>query len=40
MYAVDEDLMEKPWRIDVVAIEINPDGLVLRLDHFRSVYPT
>ena len=39
-YAVDNDLMEQPWRIDVIAIEINPDGSVLRLDHYRSVYPT
>jgi putative endonuclease len=38
-YAVDSDLLEMPWRIDVVAIELDLDGQVLRLDHLRSVYP-
>ena len=38
-YAADEDLMELPWRIDVVVIVIQSDGAVLRLDHLRSVYP-
>jgi putative endonuclease len=38
-YAADEDLLERPWRIDVVAIVIEPDGSVGRLDHLRSVYP-
>src|SRR3979409_1237768 len=36
-YAADEDLLERPWRIDVVAIVIQSDGSVLRLDHLRSV---
>ena len=38
-YAADTDLLEMPWRIDVVAIELDLDGKVLRLDHLRSVYP-
>jgi putative endonuclease len=38
-YAADSDLLELPWRIDVVAIELDLDGKVLRLDHLRSVYP-
>jgi putative endonuclease len=38
-YAMDNDFLESPWRIDVVLIVIQPDGSVLRLDHLRSVYP-
>jgi putative endonuclease len=38
-YAMDNDLLEGTWRIDVVLIVIEPDGSVLRLDHLRSVYP-
>ncbi|HLZ31900.1 MAG TPA: YraN family protein [Chloroflexota bacterium] len=38
-YAVDADLLELPWRIDVVAIDLDLDGKVLRLEHLRSVYP-
>lgn len=38
-YAADTDLLELPWRMDVVAIELDLNGKVLRLDHLRSVYP-
>jgi putative endonuclease len=38
-YAMDNDRLEMPWRIDVVCIVIQPDGEVLRLDHLRNVYP-
>jgi putative endonuclease len=38
-YAVDTDLLEMPWRIDAVAIQVDTDGSVQRLDHLRSVYP-
>ena len=38
-YAYESDLLELPWRIDVVAIELDLDGTVLRLDHLPSVYP-
>jgi putative endonuclease len=38
-YAMDNDLLEGTWRIDVVLIVIEPDESVLRLDHLRSVYP-
>jgi putative endonuclease len=38
-YAADADVLEMPWRIDVVAIELEPDGKVRRLDHLQSVYP-
>jgi putative endonuclease len=39
-YAADKDYLECPWRIDVVAIQVAPDGSVVRLEHLRSVYPT
>jgi putative endonuclease len=39
-YAADKDYLEKPWRIDVVVIQVGPDGGVVRLEHLRSVYPT
>jgi putative endonuclease len=38
-YAMDNDRLEMPWRIDVVCIVFEPDGEVLRLDHLRNVYP-
>jgi putative endonuclease len=38
-YAMDNDRLESPWRIDVVLIVIDVDGSVLRLDHLRSIYP-
>ena len=38
-YAMDNDLLEGTWRIDVVLIVIEPHGSVLRLDHLRRVYP-
>jgi putative endonuclease len=28
---------ERPWRIDLVAIELGPTGAVQRLEHLRSV---
>jgi len=38
-YASDTELLDMPWRIDAVAIQIDHDGSVRRLDHLRSVYP-
>jgi putative endonuclease len=38
-FAIDNDLEERPMRLDVVAIVLNLDGSVQRLDHLRSVYP-
>jgi putative endonuclease len=38
-YAQDNDLLEMPFRIDVVAIVFGPTGDLLRLDHLVSVYP-
>ena len=38
-YAMDNNLLERPWRIDAVLIVIERDGSVQRLTHLRSVYP-
>lgn len=38
-YAVENDLVDRTWRIDVVVIVLEPDGSVLRMEHLRSVYP-
>jgi putative endonuclease len=38
-YAQDNDLLEMPFRIDVIAIVFHADGEVLRFDHLKSVYP-
>jgi len=38
-YAQDNGLDERPFRIDVVAIVLAPDGEVLRFDHLKSVFP-
>jgi putative endonuclease len=38
-YAFDNDLLERSWRLDVVAIEVDMDWSLRRLDHLRSVYP-
>jgi putative endonuclease len=38
-FALENDFEERHWRLDVVAIELDLDGSVLRLDHLRSVYP-
>ena len=38
-YAMENELLDGTWRVDVVLIVIEPDGSVLRLDHLRSVYP-
>jgi putative endonuclease len=37
--AVDAGFGELHWRIDVVAIEVDPSGTLHRLDHLRDVYP-
>ena len=35
----DDELLERHWRIDVVAIEMEADGSVKRCEHIRDVYP-
>ncbi|HEY1294281.1 MAG TPA: YraN family protein [Chloroflexota bacterium] len=38
-YAQDNDLLELPFRIDVILIVTETNGDVLRFDHLKSVYP-
>ena len=38
-FAIDNDMEQRAMRLDVVAIVLNLDGSVQRLDHLRSVYP-
>jgi len=38
-YAQDNDLLDLPFRIDVVLIVTETNGDVLRFDHLKSVYP-
>ena len=38
-YAMDNEFLELPWRIDVVLVVVEPDGIIQRFDHLRSVYP-
>jgi putative endonuclease len=38
-YAQEHDLLEMPFRIDVVLIVTETNGDVLRFDHLQSVYP-
>jgi putative endonuclease len=37
--AVDAGFGELHWRIDVVAIEVDPSGTLQRLEHIRDAYP-
>jgi putative endonuclease len=38
-YAMDNNLLERPWRIDAVLIVMECYGSVPRPTHLRSVYP-
>jgi putative endonuclease len=38
-FAQDNDLLDMPFRIDVVLIVFHQDGEVLRFDHLKGVYP-
>ena len=38
MYAFNQGLFERHWRIDVVAIEVGADGSLLRLEHIPDAY--
>jgi putative endonuclease len=38
MFAVENDMMERHWRLDAVYVEIAVDGQVLRCEHVRDVY--
>ena len=37
--AVDVGLEALHWRVDVVAIEVDPSGTLQRLEHIRDAYP-
>ena len=37
-FAQDYGLEERHWRLDVVAVELDTDGSVLRCEHIRDVY--
>lgn len=36
-YLTATDGHDRPWRVDLVAIEVEPGGRVRRIDHLRSV---
>jgi putative endonuclease len=38
-YAHDNDLLELPFRIDVILIVTETNGDILRFEHLKSVYP-
>jgi putative endonuclease len=38
-YAQDNEMLEMPFRIDVIAIVTTPEGDVLRFTHLPSVFP-
>jgi putative endonuclease len=38
-YALDNDLLEMPFRIDVILIVTETNGDILRFEHLKSVYP-
>ena len=37
-YAMDNDLLDRHWRLDVVAIELDAEGTLLRCEHIRDAY--
>ena len=37
-FAADNDMLERHWRLDVVAIELDLDGVVQRCEHIRDAY--
>jgi putative endonuclease len=38
-FAVEADMVELHWRVDLIAIETRVDGTVLRLDHVPDIFP-
>ena len=38
IFAMDNDMLERHWRLDMVAVEIDLDGSLLRCEHLRDVY--
>jgi putative endonuclease len=37
-FAADNDMLERHWRLDVVAIDLDLDGVVQRCEHIRDAY--
>ena len=37
-FAIDNEMEDRHFRLDVVAIELNPFGRVLRCEHIRDAY--
>lgn len=37
-FALERGYNDAPWRLDVVAIEVGPDGSVARFDHLRDAF--
>jgi putative endonuclease len=37
-FAQDHDMLERHWRLDVVAVELDLDGSLRRCEHIRDVY--
>ena len=37
-FAVANDMMDRHWRLDVVAIQLDLDGVVHRCEHIRDAY--
>jgi putative endonuclease len=38
-YAQDNDLLEMPFRIDVILITVDVDSTIMNFEHLPSVYP-
>jgi putative endonuclease len=38
-YAMEAEMLEMPWRVDLIAIETDSDGTVIRLDHIPNIFP-
>ena len=37
-FAAENDMLERHWRLDVVAVDIDLDGNVRRCEHIRDAY--
>jgi putative endonuclease len=37
-FAIQNDMEERHWRLDVVAVELDVDGAVRRCEHIRDAY--
>jgi putative endonuclease len=39
VFAAEWELFEVPWHIDLVAIQTDDQGRILRFDHLRDIWP-